>query len=465
MGAVTNLNQNDAGTVIDAIATGSVPGRSRTMRQKPLVGAYVALLLFMVVYCARPEDWFPGLLHVPLAKSAGVLALLAVVFSLRQIRQRLPREVLLLSLLIAQLFVASLMSPVWQGGALQATLDFAKVLLVVLVIAIAVSTLQRLRMLIFAQAISLSAIAAVTVWKGRLILGRLQGILGGNYADPNDLALAIIISLPLCLALLFLCRNRLWKVFWSLSMLVMIYAVFLTGSRGGFLALFVVAAVCLSEFAIQGRRRYLLVFAALASVILWQSSGGILGGRLKGTFSVKEDTAAAYSSAQARKRLFWQSLEVTKEHPFFGVGPGNFDQVSGQWHTTHNSLTLMSSEGGVPAFVLYVLILWCGFKNLGATKRLVRGQAVSSVMARCLLASLAGYAAGSLFLSVAYQFFPYILVGYTTALFSIARRSAAQSRKDESAWQAAAEKNLSVDTPEFPFVFPDIMRFSTSRFV
>ena len=127
MGAVTNLSQNDAGTVIDAIATGSVPGRSRTVRQKPLVGAYVALLLFMVIYCARPEDWVPGLLHVPLAKSAGVLALLAVVFSLRQIRQRLPREVLLLSLLIGQLFVASLMSPVWQGGAFQATLDFAKV--------------------------------------------------------------------------------------------------------------------------------------------------------------------------------------------------------------------------------------------------------------------------------------------------------------------------------------------------
>ena len=248
-------------------------------------------------------------------------------------------------------------------------------------------------------------------------------------------------------------------------MLVMIYAVFLTGSRGGFLALFVVAAVCLWEFAIQGRRRYLLVFAVLAGVILWQSSGGILVGRLKGTFNVKEDTAAAYSSAQAREQLFWQSLEVTKEHPFFGVGPGNFDQVSGQWHTTHNSLTLMSSEGGVPAFILYVLILWCGFKNLRATKRLVRGQAGSSVLARCLLASLAGYAVGSLFLSVAYQFFPYILVGYTTALFSIARKSAAQSRKDESAFQAAAEKNLSVDTPEFPFAFPDIMRFSTSRFV
>ena len=171
-------------------------------------------------------------------------------------------------------------------------------------------------------------------------------------------------------------------------MLVMIYAVFLSGSRGGLLALFVVAAVCLWEFAIQGRRRYLLVFAVLAGVILWQSSGGVLVGRLRGTFNVDEDAAAAYDSAQAREQLFWQSPEVTKEHPFFGVGPGNFDQVSGQWHTTHNSLTLMSSEGGVPAIILYVLILWRGFTNLRATNRLAHGQAASSVLVRCLVGKL-----------------------------------------------------------------------------
>ena len=125
------------------------------------------------------------MLHVPLAKSAAVLALLTVAFSIREIRRRFPREVLFLALLIGQLFVASLLSPVWKGGAFQATLDFAKVLLVVLMIAVAVSTLQRLRMLIFTQAISLSAIAAVTIWKGRLILGRRVGIARWELRRPK----------------------------------------------------------------------------------------------------------------------------------------------------------------------------------------------------------------------------------------------------------------------------------------
>jgi putative inorganic carbon (hco3(-)) transporter len=314
-----------------------------------------------------------------------------------------------------------------------------------------VMTLPRLRALIFTQALSVSAIAAATLWKGNLIVGRLEGVLSGDYADPNDLALAMAMSLPLCLALFFLSRNALLKTLWAVSMLVMTYALFLTGSRGGFLAFLVAVAVSLWSYAIRGRRRYLLALAALAALILWQSSSGILSGRLKGTFNAKESTAAAYDSAQARQQLFWRSIAVTKEHPLFGVGPGNFTQVSGQWHTTHNSLTLMSSEGGVPALIFYVLTIWCGFKNLRATKRLIRGQTESRLLARALLASFAAYAVGSMFLSVAYEFFPYILVAYTTALFSIARKSAARPIKYESPRQV--ENRSHIDGPESQLAF------------
>lgn len=439
MGAVTNLNQDDMGSEIGAIAQTSISPKRPNSKEKPFFGAYVALLLFMIIYCVRPQDWIPGLSDVPLAKITGILAILALVFSLRRIQSSLPREVLFLLFLIVQLFLASLMSPVWRGGALQTTLNLAKLPIIILVITAAVTTLFRLRLLIFTQATSVSIIASVLIWKGHLNQGRLQGILGGLYSDPNDLALEMVMSLPLGLALLFLTRNKFWKAFWAISILTMSYVVFLTGSRGGFLAFLVVVGVCLWEFAIRGRRRYLLTLAALAGFLLLQFSGGMLVGRLKGTFDAKDSTTDAFGSAQARQQLFWRSLQVTAEHPFFGVGPGNFDQVSGQWHTTHNSLTLMSSEAGIPAVILYVLILMSGFKNLKLTKRLASGQTESGVLARAFFASLAGYFVGSLFLSVAYQFFPYILVGYTTVLFSIVRKSNPQPDKCKLAWQALGE--------------------------
>jgi len=447
MGSVMSFTHSPVNDAVSAVALDSTSVRQRISRRKPLVGAYVSLLLFMVVYCARPEDWIPGLSFIPLAKITGVLALLALMFSLRQFRSSLPREVIYLILLVGQLFLAAAMSPVWRGGAVLQTLDFAKVLLIVIVMSVALNTASRLRRLIFVQAASVAVIAAVAAWKGHLVGGRLEGTLGANYSDPNDLALAIIISLPLCLALLFLSRGALQKVAWGLAIVVMLYAVFLTGSRGGFLTLIVTAAVFLWEFAIRGRRRYLLVLAVLAGVILWQFSSGVLVGRLKGTFNLKEDSAVTEASAEARKQLFLRSVEVTKQHPLFGVGPGNFQEISGSWHATHNSFTEMSSEGGVPAFVLYVLILWCGFKNLKESKRLARGRTESSLLARALLASLTGYVVGSSFLSVSYQFFPYFLVAYTTVLFRIAKSCPSHFKARESVSQARPEKETWVRLP------------------
>ena len=238
--------------------------------------------------------------------------------------------------MIGQLFLASLLSPVWRGGAFLTTVDFAKILLIVIAMITAVNTTRRLRLLIFVQAACVALIAAVTVLKGRVFGGRLEGMLGGNYSNPNDLALAMVISLPLCLGLLFLTRNKLWKAAWALAMLAMAYVVFLTGSRGGFIALMITAVVCLWHFAIRGRRRYILVLVPLAGVIFWLSSGDVLSERLNGTFNQKDDTASAYGSSQQRQQLFWRSIDITEEHPLFGVGPGNFAQLSGSWHETHN---------------------------------------------------------------------------------------------------------------------------------
>ena len=426
MGTITNFNKLAAIDSVKTLAADSVSLQGNISNRKPLVGAYVSLLLFMVVYCARPEDWIPGLAAVPLAKITAILALLALVLSILHARQRLPREVIYLGLLVGQLFVAAGLSPVWRGGAFQATFDFAKIPVLVVIMALVITTGKRLQRLILIQAASVSVIALVALLKGHLILGRLEGTLRGNYSDPNDLAIAIILSLPLCLALLFLSRSRLRKASWALAMLVMLYAVFMTGSRGGFIALIVTAAVLLWEFAIRGRRHYLSVLAALVGLIVWQFSSGTLAERFKGALNGTE------SSAEAHQELFWRSLEVTTEHPVFGVGPGNFEQVSGSWHVTHNSFTQMSAEGGVPALILYIAILWSGFKNIRAAKRYAKGHRDTTLMAKALHASLIGYVIGSCFLSVSYAFFPYFLVAYTTALFSVAKKYTAVTRQHKS---------------------------------
>ena len=143
-----------------------------------------------------------------------------------------------------------------------------------------------------------------------------------------------------------------------------------------------------------------------------------------------------------------EASKSQKEHPLFGVGPGNFEQVSGYWHVTHNAFTQMSSEGGLPALILYVLILWHGFTNVRATKRLASRRTESSLLAGVLHASLIGYVVGSVFASVGFQFFPYILVAYTTALFSIAKNTASHSKKSKSVSQSTLKNEEHAHTTE-----------------
>ncbi|HEX8817042.1 MAG TPA: O-antigen ligase family protein [Terriglobales bacterium] len=385
--------------------------------------AFFWLILFFLVYCARPEDWIPGLAVIPLAKIAGVFCLLSFVATLGRARPKLPREMIYLILLVTQLWLTVPMSPVWRGGAFTITLDFSKVLLIMFVMTATVTTMRRLRQLIFVQTACVAVVAAVTLIKGQLLLGRLTGAINGIYANPNELALTLIFVLPLALAFLLRAKGILRKVIGTAAVLVLVYVTVLTGSRAGLIALIVSGGVCLWEFGVRGRRPGLVVVAGGLGLAMVVSAGSTVTDRFKAMFSDEQPTneaeRAAYGSAKQRQDLFWKSLAVTAEHPLFGVGPGNFNSISGNWHDQHNSYTQMSSEGGVPALALYLLILWRAFANLRQTRRSALPGSDEALFAGALRGSLGGYVIGSFFAAVAYHFFPYFLVGYTSALAMI----------------------------------------------
>src|SRR6266550_6503345 len=86
----------------------------------PLSGAFFWLSAFFFVYCARPEDWIPGLKYVPLAKLTALLAMYCLFASLGRTKRTfkdVPQEVKLLGAMIGLLFVSGILSPIWKGGA------------------------------------------------------------------------------------------------------------------------------------------------------------------------------------------------------------------------------------------------------------------------------------------------------------------------------------------------------------
>src|SRR5215813_14309896 len=113
---------NNPGTV-------ELPGSRPTYRLADSTkSAFFWLSAFFVVYCARPEDWIPGLKYIPLAKISGIFAVLGLVLgagrSKRSLRD-LPREAFYLCGIVALFCLAGLLSPVWKGGALLKTMDWS----------------------------------------------------------------------------------------------------------------------------------------------------------------------------------------------------------------------------------------------------------------------------------------------------------------------------------------------------
>jgi O-antigen ligase len=413
---VKTLNQTDRqpGGVRIAEFAGSAAKR------EPLGGAFFWLSAFYVVYCARPEDWIPGLQYLPLAKITGVLAFVGLLISLGRTQRKfkdLPSESFYLLAMIGVLCLSAFLSPVWRGGAATHTIDFAKVYVAWVLTFLLVTNFARLRRIIFIQSASVVVISAVSVVMGHS-RPRLEGVIGGIYSNPNDLAFAVVLTLPFCLAFLLTSSNFVVKIGWIGGMLVMALTLFLTASRAGFITLGISGAVALWHFGVKGRRLSLIVGTAFAFILLLVVAGGPLIHRMEaisGGDEARQETSA-YESYEQRKFLMKKALEGIVRYPILGVGARNFQVYSGVWRDVHMTYLQIAVEGGIPSLILYLLFFGGAFGNLRRLRRRKDLDVQTTLFVGSLHSSMIGFVVGALFAPEAYQFFPYFAVAYTSAL-------------------------------------------------
>jgi hypothetical protein len=403
--------------------TASLTGGVPTAKAKATASAFFWLSAFYFVYCARPEDWVPGLSVIPLAKITGLGALwgLYKIGGLRnRVLRNLPIESHYLLALIVLLCVSAVCSPVWKTGAIVHTIDFSKGYIVWLLTFLLVTDFVKFRRIVFIQAASGALVCLVSVIKGHST-PRLEGVLGGMYGNANDLAFSIVICLPFCLAFFLTTKSLLAKLAWLSGMLIMGVALMMTASRSGFIDLVVTGSVTLWHFGIKGKRMALVVITLLLAAFILLLAGRQLKDRfLATTGEVTEETQAAYGSFEARKRLMQRALEGIEQYPLLGVGVNNFLTYSGDWHEVHMSYLEIAVEGGVFALVLYLLFISRGFSYLRKLRHdYPNMNAETTLFVGALHSSLIGFLVGALFEPVAYMFFPIFAVAYSGALVRI----------------------------------------------
>ncbi len=384
-------------------------------------GAFWWLSMFYLVYCVRPEDWIPGLAHIPLAKITGIFAFIGLLTSMGKTQRKfkdLPREAMYLLALCGVLTLSAFLSPIWRGGALIRTIDFSKVYVAWVLTFLLVTDFSRLRRIIHMQTVSVAVISAVSVIKGHS-MPRLDGVLGGIYSNPNDLAFAVVLTMPFCLAFMLISKNLFVKLGWVCGILIMGLTLLLTASRGGFVTLVIAGAVCLWHFGIKGRRMALVVGTVFTAAFLLIVAGGPLMRRMEAisghVTSLEENKA--YTSYEDRKYLMERAVEGIVHYPILGIGVRNFETYSLIWREVHMTYLQICVEGGIPSLILYLLFFGRGFGNLRKLlKRRKDLDGQTLLLVGALHSSLVGFVIGALFSPEAYQFFPYFAIAYTSAL-------------------------------------------------
>jgi O-antigen ligase len=410
-----------------ATTTSSLDTRERI---KAAGAGFFWLSAFYVVYCARPEDWFTPIGILPLAKITGVGAVLAFMFSGRKGKRKfreLPIETYFLLLMIAVLMLSSMISPVWRGGAITRTMDFSKVWIVYALTFLLVTDLSKFRRIVFIQAASVPVVCLLSIVKGHNRV-RLDGVLGGIYSNPNDLAFAIALSLPFCLMFLLTAPSRFRKVLWAAGMLVMVLALFMTASRGGFITLACTAMICLWHFGVKGKRFYLIAITALVGVVLLAVAGKTMTQRFTSLWTERHELHTreekrAFDSFEQRQFLIDRAIEGIQEYPVLGIGTQNFEIYSTVWREVHMTYLQIAVEGGITSLILFLLFFGRGFWNV---RRLLKRKDLTpelQLFAGALHSVLVGFAVGALFAPEAYQFFPFFTVAYTAALLALVKEN------------------------------------------
>ena len=406
------------GNEITATAANGSGRRLNFQVSDPTKASFFWLSVFFVVYCARPGDYVPLLGYLPLAKISGILAMWGLFNAIGRTKRtvkNLPKEARLLFTMVGLLFIGGFLSPVWKGGAVTKSIEFSKICVAWALTFLLITTFERLRRIIFIQAISVVVACSAAIAKGHNV-ERLNGVLGGIYSNPNDLAFAVVLALPFALLFMETTKNVLIKVLWMVGMLIMLFTIFLTASRAGFVDLVISGVVTLYFFAVKGKRPYLLLGTLFAAVLIAATVGGKLYDRFEALSGDTTTEKSAYGSFQDRVYLMEKAVEAIETYPVFGIGAHNFTNYSGIWRDVHMTYLQICAEGGIPVLILYLLFFWQAFKNLKILRKRNDLGPDMTLFVGALTSSLVGFIVGAVFAPEAYQYFPYFSVAFIATM-------------------------------------------------
>ena len=385
---------------------------------------YAGLFLFTIVLYARPSEFYPSPVTASMALIVGVITLSIFVVSQLSLEGSLTAPLIEVKLVLLFALTGLLSIPLAMNPSVawhEFSTTFIRCVVMFIVMANAVRTEARLKGLLFlalAAGVWLSVGALNDYRLGLLTVEgyRASGTGGGIFGNTNDMALHLVTMLPISIALLFASRGIVRRLLYGACAALMMAAIVLSYSRGAFIGLLVILIFLAMKLGRRNRLGIVMGILLIGTAFLMFAPGNY-GGRL---LSILIPSLDPVGSANARRGELFRSLYVALRHPFLGIGMGNYaPEMSYRGLVTHNAYTQVAAEMGLAALICYTMFIVSPLRKLGQIARETfdaRDDSHFYYMSVGLQAGLIGYMVSSFFLSVAYTWYAFYLVGYAICL-------------------------------------------------
>ena len=247
------------------------------------------------------------------------------------------------------------------------------------------------------------------------IWGPEDSFIGGN----NEIALALVMIIPLFRYLQIIAKNRYVRWGMAAGMLLLSFAVLSSYSRGAWLA-----GSAMGLFFILNSRQKLRIIIPLLILI------PVVYGVLPSKWFSRLDSIESYEedgSALGRINAWHFAFNFSKDHPIMGGGYGTFNRElfyiyapePENFHDAHNIFFEVLAEQGYVGLLIFVSIGLLTFLSIRWIVVNTRGSPElywCRDLSSMIFASLIGYIVGGLFVGLAYFDLPYHLIAIVVIL-------------------------------------------------
>ncbi|WP_157994459.1 O-antigen ligase family protein [Peristeroidobacter agariperforans] len=325
-------------------------------------------LFFVITHFLRLSNRVPGIgaLRPTLVLVAGLT--IALLMKKDELAGRLSMDATRKLLHFAAWVVITLPFVVWPGSVLRENFEeWIRVVVFFFFTALIVDSFDRLKLFvavfvgtqIFRVLEPLFLHVTTGYWGSETYIGsgEFMDRLGGGPHDvvnPNGLGFIIVCTVPF-VYYLWLGNRKAGLISKLLALgvlLASLYALLLSASRSGFLALIVTVGLILLK---SQRKALLLAIIGIVSVVAVANMTDLQRDRYRSLWS--SDTRGG-ATAQGRVDGVVGELGLAMKHPLFGHGLGTSGEAkfhrSGGYQVAHNLYTELIIETGIPGLLLYL---------------------------------------------------------------------------------------------------------------